>query len=288
MRRQIDSFIAYISAEKGLLANSVKAYRGDLNSLFKFLESKNISDVKEENVISFLAGLKRKNMSSSSLYRKLVVVKLFFRFLKKEHEVERDVTAYFELPKIWQIIPEVLTPDEVDRLLNIASDSFVGARDRALLELMYATGMRVSEAIGVKICDVEENFIKIKGKGEKERVVPIGKRALEAIDHYLLNFRKEAQKENDFLFVNRRGKKLDRVEIWRRIKFYGLKASIKKSISPHTLRHSFATHLLENGADLRLIQEMLGHSDISTTDRYTQISQKHLKISFEKAHPRFS
>jgi len=179
-----------------------------------------------------------------------------------------------------------MTYKEVEDLLNQPDiKTFIGARDKAIIELIYATGIRVTEACNVKVLDVSNDFVKVDGKGKKQRVVPIGKKALDAIDYYLLNFRKE-KKDFEFLFVSNNYKKIDRITIWNRIKFYSKKASINKNISPHTLRHSFATHLLENGADLRLIQDMLGHEDISTTDRYTHISKAYLKKAFENFHPR--
>ncbi|NGX33091.1 MAG: hypothetical protein K1060chlam4_01152, partial [Candidatus Anoxychlamydiales bacterium] len=223
---------------------------------------------------------------SSSIYRSFVAIKVLFRFLKKENAIKKDITLYLDLPKIWQFLPSVMTYQEVDSLLNqIKTEDFVGARDKAILELLYATGIRVSECCSLKILDVNDDFIKVMGKGKKQRLVPIGKKAIEAIDHYLLNFRNEV-KGLDYLFISKGGKKINRVTIYNRIKLYAKGANIKKNISPHTLRHSFATHLLENGADLRLIQDMLGHADISTTDRYTHISKAHLKRAFESFHPR--
>nr|NGX29452.1 Tyrosine recombinase XerD [Candidatus Anoxychlamydiales bacterium] len=213
-------------------------------------------------------------------------IKVLFRFLKKENVIKKDITLYLDLPKIWQFLPSVMTYQEVDSLLNqIKTDDLIGARDKAVLELLYATGIRVSECSSLKILDVNDDFIKVTGKGKKQRIIPIGKKAINAIDHYLLNFRNEIQ-GIDYLFISKNGKKIDRVTIYNRIKIYAKGANIKKNISPHTLRHSFATHLLENGADLRLIQDMLGHADISTTDRYTHISKAHLKKAFESFHPR--
>ena len=162
----------------------------------------------------------------------------------------------------------------------------IGSRDRALLEVLYASGLRVSEVCGLDITDVDDDFLRVKGKGGKERVVPIARSAVAHIDHYLLHFRASHGKKNEALFVSKKGKRLDRTLVWHRVKFYAQKAGIVKSISPHTLRHSFATHLLENGADLRVIQEMLGHASVATTERYTHISQKHLTEAFKAFHPR--
>ena len=285
---QIRAFLAYIESEKGLSSNTVEAYSRDIRYFKDFLSKKSISrfeDVKQADVIEYLSFLKTK-YASSSIYRSFVAIKVLFRFLKKENAIKKDITLYLDLPKIWQFLPSVMTYQEVDSLLNqIKTEDFVGARDKAILELLYATGIRVSECCSLKILDVNDDFIKVMGKGKKQRLVPIGKKAIEAIDHYLLNFRNEV-KGLDYLFISKGGKKINRVTIYNRIKLYAKGANIKKNISPHTLRHSFATHLLENGADLRLIQDMLGHADISTTDRYTHISKAHLKRAFESFHPR--
>jgi integrase/recombinase XerD len=217
----------------------------------------------------------------------LAAAKVFFRFLKKEGEISLDLGRYFESPKIWQLIPEVLSCEEVESLLAQPKvDDFQGARDRAILELLYATGMRVSELCALRICDLNDTFVKVRGKGKKERVVPVGRKAIEAVDYYLTHYRTEVKEDNAPLFVSPRGKPIDRVTIWSRVKVYAKSAQIGKSISPHTLRHSFATHLLENGADLRLIQDMLGHEDIGTTDRYTHVTGNRLKTAFNKFHPR--
>ncbi|NGX34833.1 MAG: Tyrosine recombinase XerD [Candidatus Anoxychlamydiales bacterium] len=285
---QITAFLAYIETEKGLSSNTVEAYFRDIRYFKNFLYKKSINkfkDVKQVDIVEYLSFLKTKYVASS-IYRSFIAIKVLFRFLKKENVIKTDITLYLDLPKIWQLLPAVMTPKEVDSLLNqIKIDDFVGARDKAILELLYATGIRVSECSSLKILDVNDDFVKVTGKGKKQRIVPIGKKAISAIDHYLLNFRNEIKKI-DYLFISKNGKKIDRITIYNRVKIYAKAAKIKKNISPHTLRHSFATHLLENGADLRLIQDMLGHADISTTDRYTHISKAHLKKSFESFHPR--
>lgn len=185
---------------------------------------------------------------------------------------------------MWQLVPEVMSVEEVDKLLAQPSqEDAAGARDKAVLELLYATGMRVSELCSLKLHDLSDTFVKVRGKGKKERLIPVGKKAIAAVDHYLLHFRGE---KGDALFLGPRGKPLDRVTVWARVKFYAKKGGILKEISPHTLRHSFASHLLENGADLRLIQDMLGHEDIGTTDRYTHVTGSRLKSAFKAFHPR--
>ena len=281
-------FLNYINFEKALSSNTVSAYKNDIETFFIFLKNqkKDVQSVKEDDIVDFFKILKNQNLASSTIYRKMVSIKVFFKFLKKEGFLKVDIGKYFDLPKIWQLIPDVLTSKEVGRLIDsIDTKDQIGARDKAIIELIYATGVRVSEACNVKIVDVTDDYIKVKGKGNKERMVPIGKKAIEAIDYYLKNFRKENVSE--YLFLSTKGKKISRIVVWNRIKFYAKKANILKSISPHTLRHCFATHLLENGADLRVIQQMLGHEDISTTDKYTHLNQERLKESFKNFHPRF-
>ena len=228
--------------------------------------------------------MKEKNHASSSLSRYLISLKVFFRYLKKEKIISSDPTIHLENPKLWQLIPEVLSLEETEKLLNMPDPScFLGARDHAILSVLYASGLRVSELCGLNLIDVSEDHVRVKGKGNKERIVPIAQVALSRIDHYLKEFRKDKE---EALFITQRGKRIDRIAVWERIKWYAKKAGIEKNISPHTLRHSFATHLLENGADLRVIQEMLGHANIATTDKYTHISHKHLQNAFSKFHPR--
>jgi len=246
---------------------------------------KDWKSVESQTILSFLSSLQEKNYASSSICRILVSIKVFFRFLKKEGEVSLDLGRYFETPKLWQLVPEVLSMEEVEALLaQPQTADFLGARDKAALELLYATGMRVSELCKLHLSDLNDQFVKVKGKGKKERLIPVGKKAIAAVDHYLLHFRGAG--ESPFLFLSPRGKPISRVTLWGRVKIYGKAAGIAKTISPHTLRHSFATHLLENGADLRLIQDMLGHEDIGTTDRYTHVTGSRLKNAFKSFHPR--
>lgn len=280
-------FLDYIRSEKGLSPHTIEAYGRDIRSFADQLAVKDWKQVTPESILSFLGFLKGKAYASSTICRALVAVKVFFRFLKKEGEITLDLGRYFDTPKLWQLIPEVLSTEEVDALLAQPKvDDCMGARDKAILELLYATGMRVSEACQLRINDLSDTFVKVKGKGKKERIIPVGKKAIEAVDYYLLHFRGEVKEENGPLFISPRGKPIDRVTIWNRVKAYAQSAGIGKSISPHTLRHSFATHLLDNGADLRLIQDMLGHEDIGTTDRYTHVTGNRLKAAFKAFHPR--
>lgn len=282
----LEDFLFYLGSEKGLSKNTIEAYRRDLKGFIDVIDVE-FAQVKEREVLLFLDTLKKKDHASSSIYRAMIALKSFFRFLRKERLVPHEETLYLDTPKVWQLVPEVLSQEEVINLLNqVDTEDPIGARDRALLEVLYASGLRVSEVCGLNISDIEDTTVRVKGKGGKERVVPIAQSALDQIDHYLLHFREASGQRNEALFVSQKGKRLDRTAVWNRVKHYARCAGISKSISPHTLRHSFATHLLENGADLRVIQEMLGHANIGTTDRYTHISQKHLAAAFAQFHPR--
>jgi integrase/recombinase XerD len=291
MHVEIDDFFLYLLSEKGLARNSIAAYRCDVSKFVAFLHTISVEkfiNVEQKHLIRFLSDLKAKNYASSSISRALIAVKLLFRFLKRENYINKNVALYLESPKIWQLIPEVLSLKEVENLILQASfDTFMSSLDRAVLETMYACGLRVSELCSLGIYDVDEEFLRVMGKGRKERLVPIGKKAITAIDHYLTHYRSEFDStSNTALFLTDRGKRIDRISIWKRIKFYGKKAGIQKNISPHTLRHSFATHLLDNGADLRVIQELLGHASIASTDRYTHLSTKHIQEAFQSFHPK--
>jgi integrase/recombinase XerD len=284
VEREIADFLAYLGSEKGLSPHTLEAYGRDLLSYAKFAEGKKAEEVVCEQIIEYFQTLKNKGIASSSLCRALVAIKVFFRFLKREKIISHNPTVFLESPKMWQLIPEVLTIDEVGRFLEMPDiETSIGARDKAIFMVMYASGLRVSELCGLNAGDISDDQVRVRGKGNKERVIPIAASAVAAVDYYLTQFRTEGDGP---LFLSSQGKRMDRVAVWERVKFYGKKAGIAKVISPHTLRHSFATHLLENGADLRVIQEMLGHSNIATTDRYTHVSRKHLHDAFEKFHPK--
>lgn len=283
-------FISYIASEKGLAHNSVEAYRRDISAFVLFLHSHNIMSftaVTQDDLIRFLSHMKSTGYASASVSRALISLKVLFRFLKREQLIPTNIALYLETPRLWQLIPEVLSAEEIENLISQPSiDTFVGARDRAILELLYASGLRVSELCVLGIYDIDDTFVRVQGKGGKERIVPVGKKAIEAIDHYA-SFRDQyGSPDQQRMFLNRNGKPVDRITIWKMIKEYGRQAGIVKNISPHTLRHSFATHLLDNGADLRVIQEMLGHSFIGSTDRYTHVSKAHLQEAFHSCHPR--
>ncbi len=288
-QRALIDFLDHLRSERGLSPNTIESYGRDVAAFSAHLQADGKSTFEEataESIYAFLHQLKAKEYASSSLSRMLIAIKVFFRFLKKEGLIAQDIAKHFETPKIWQLIPESLSLEEMEDLLRQPQDKdAAGARDKAMLELLYATGMRVSELCFLRISDISDDFVKVRGKGRKERLIPVGKTAIAAIDHYLIHYRGKAE-SSEPLFLSRKRQPISRVWIWSRIKAYAKAAGIRKSVSPHTLRHSFATHLLENGADLRLIQELLGHEDISTTDRYTHVAGNRLKNAFKAFHPR--
>lgn len=284
-------FLSYIASEKGLLPNTIEAYKRDINKWLLFLKEEEIylqSQVEETHIIKFLQRLKESKYATASVARAFITLKVFFRFLKREQLIAHNPLLYLASPKMWQLIPDVLTIEEMGRLIAAPDIStHEGCRDRAIIELLYSSGLRVSELCSATLYSIEEDCIRIQGKGAKERLVPVGKKALEAIDAYLVRFRDQHTSDRDsYLFTSLKGKPLLRMDVWKRIKRYARQAGITKSVSPHTLRHSFATHLLDGGADLRVIQEMLGHASISSTDRYTHISSSKLISAFESFHPR--
>lgn len=290
IQQHIADFLSYLLTEKGLSDNTNAAYGRDISAFAKSLNTQGVKDfssVEQTHIIAFLSDLKIAQYAITSICRALIAIKVLFRFLKREEIVPQDVSLHLETPKLWQLIPEVLSQDEVERLLAQPDDTnSYGARDKAIIEVLYASGLRVSELCGLQIYDVDENFVRVKGKGQKERLVPIGKKALAAVDHYLVCYRDHYDSQyQPALFVTRTGRPIDRITVWAMIKDYAKSAGIIKNISPHTLRHSFATHLLDHGADLRIIQEMLGHANISSTDRYTHVSRSHLQEAFQKYHP---
>lgn len=287
----LEEFLSYLSVEKGLAANSIEAYRQDLVSYRAFLAEKKITDlgrVQRESIMQFLLRERDRGLQAPSVARRLVAVKLFHRFLAREGRLREDVTSILESPRLWKKLPQFLTLPEMEKLLAIPKPKDTsGIRDRALLELLYATGMRVSEVTGLRMEDVnlESAFLKCRGKGEKERIVPLGKVAIDFLRIYFEKVRRKLP-SSAFVFVGRNVKPLTRQRIWQLIRKYARQAGIQKKITPHTFRHSFATHLLERGADLRIVQELLGHADIATTQIYTHVSRDHLKSIHSRFHPR--
>lgn len=288
MQEQLKDFTIYLAAEKGLTRNTIEAYQRDATSFANWLSIDSFASLDQQHIIQYLSQMKADGYAPASICRTLIVIKVLCRFLKRENVTQTNVSRYLETPKLWQLLPEVLSSAEVEKLLAQPDPlKHEGARDRAILEIMYASGLRVSEVCGLGIYDVGDTFIRVFGKGRKERLVPIGQKALDAVDTYLQNYRCliESEKQQT-LFVTKKGKPIDRISVWRMIKRYGKSAGITKSISPHTLRHSFATHLLDNGAELRIIQEMLGHASIGSTERYTHVSRARLQESFYNCHNR--
>lgn len=286
LEEHIDDFLLYIASEKGLSQNTLEAYRRDTLFFADYLKEQGINNfqqITQESIIGYLSQKKNSGYASASIARILVAIKVLFRFLRREDYISDNVTKHLDSPKIWQLIPEYLTLEEIEKLLAQPDRSTKkGIRDCAILETLYSCGLRVSELCSLSIRDVDDNYVRVKGKGSKERLVPIGNRALESIDKYLAYPR---AKEAEALFLTKADQRMDRTGVWKLVKFYALEAGITKNISPHTLRHSFATHLLDQGADLRIIQEMLGHASIQSTDRYTHVSRQHLIESFNAFQP---
>lgn len=269
----------------------MEAYRRDIQSFASFLIDCGINTFKSvdtSHIVAFLSQLKEEDYASATLCRTLIAIKVLFRFLMREGLISVNAALYLQTPKLWQLIPDVLTYEEVEKLLGQPDPSTAsGARNRAIIEVLYASGLRVSELCALNLYSMDDQFVRVMGKGSKERIVPIGQRAIEAVDHYIVHFRGECSGPGQYpLFVTSRGRRIDRISVWKMIKEYAGQAGIVKNVSPHTLRHSFATHLLDNGADLRVIQEMLGHASISSTDRYTHVSRSRLQESFQAFHPR--
>lgn len=293
MKEHIDNFIYFLEVERAVSNNTTQSYRRDLEKFAKYiaLRKKNITDITREDLVNFLMNLKDKNLSTSTIARNLAALKTFWKFLASEQIVKKNVAAAVDTPKTWKTLPDVLTRDEIEKLLEAPSNrTGSGIRDRAILEVMYASGLRVSEVKSLKKTDINlaSGFLKCSGKGGKERIVPVGRIAIEAVERYLERSRSKVfQKTQDnHLFLSKLGKSISRQSLWKMIQKYAKIAGIKKHITPHTLRHSFATHLLEGGAELIGVQEMLGHADISTTQIYTHIDTDKLKRVHEKYHPR--
>jgi integrase/recombinase XerD len=290
---EVKEYLDYARVEKGLAANSIWNYRRDLVDFCRFLggRGKTFADADRDEVRAFLAALYGRGLSAQSVARHLISLRNLFRFLLKEERIQSDPTAEVDAPKLERTLPRYLSTDEVDTLLGQPDISTpLGLRDKAMLELLYATGMRVSELVQVRCSDFESGLgvVRCLGKGNKERLIPVGKSALRAVEAYLRGGRAALCKNGrePFLFLNRRGGALSRVGFWKILTGYGRRAGIPVPLTPHLVRHSFATHLLERGADLRSIQLMLGHSDISTTQIYTHVLKQRLKQVYQTHHPR--
>ncbi len=284
-------FLNYLTVEKGLSENTLESYERDLKKYALFTKDKGPDAVTKADVVSFMALLSSRGISTQSAARNLAAVRGFHKYLLIDGLARTDPTVNLETPRGWKRLPKTLPAAEVEGLLAQPDPSTpIGARDRAMLELLYATGLRASELVGLKLSDInlERGFLTVMGKGSKERAVPMGESAVAALHAYLQGARPALLKgkESDILFISSRHRRITRQTFWGRIKFHARQAGIEQNISPHTLRHSFATHLLDNGADLRVVQAMLGHSDISTTQIYTHVSRERLRKIHEKYHPR--
>lgn len=294
MNALIEQFLDYVSLECGLSGNTREAYASDLKNFQRFLESSGVNSVNRvtrRHVLDFLSSEKDRGLSVRSLSRRLVAIKVFFRYLVRESLLARDVTEVMDSPRLGRVLPSVLTYKEVERLLaSPAGDGKYAVRDRAILELLYATGIRVSECAGLKLDDIhfDSGHLRCTGKGNKMRIVPFGEAARESLQVYLAEARGKFPKADSSrtLFLTCRGAGYSRKGLWALVKSHSRRAGISKEIHPHTLRHSFASHLLANGSPLRIIQEMLGHADIATTQVYTHVDQNMLKSVHEKYHPR--
>src|SRR5512140_637194 len=299
MNRYCEAYLQFLSLEKNASPNTIASYRLDVARYLRFLEARdirNLDDVTEQHAAEFLRSLHEAGLSPRSVTRNFSAIRGFHKFLLGDEITKRNPTEAIDSPRLARTLPDVLTQAEVEAILNQPAPSTqdtrqLWLRDKAILEVLYATGIRVSELIKLRQSDVhaESGIIRVFGKGSKERLVPIGKPALQWIERYAVHCRaclRRRDSSQDMLFLNARGKPITRMAIWKIVQAYARKAGIRKEVHPHTFRHSFATHLLEGGADLRAVQEMLGHSDISTTHIYTHIDREYLKEVHRTFHPR--
>ena len=292
----ISSFLTHLQVEKGLASNTLSAYRRDLTKFEDFAKKRKLElgAVKRDDLVDFLASLYRQKLESKTVARHLVTLRNFFRHAQVHELIADDPTAHLESPKIRRSLPGYLRLEEVEKLLEMPDQKTpLGLRDRAMLEVLYSTGLRVSELTSLRVMDLDTKVgcVRCIGKGDKERIVPVGRKALGIVERYLREGRPALIGQGKggagaFLFVNRRGGRISRVGVWKILSGYGRKAGLRVPLTPHMLRHSFATHLLERGADLRSVQLMLGHSDISTTQIYTHVVEERLKQIYKAHHPR--
>ncbi len=291
----LKEYTYYLKVTKGLSKNTIVSYENDISDYLDFLDEnyhiKLMEQVKKEHIQNYLARLKRQKLQPKSITRKLSSIRTFHQYLLLEHEITENLVTQIPKPKTPKSLPVVLNIEEVERLLEATNgkNTPLELRNRAMVELAYGAGLRVSELTGLDIADLHLNMalVKILGKGNKERIVPLGEEAVMSLRNYLGDARLKLKPlDKEAVFVNNSGNRISRVGFYKLIQTLAIKAGIEKPISPHTLRHSFATHLLENGADLRAVQELLGHEDIMTTENYTHISKRHLQSAYEGAHPR--
>ncbi|MDZ4727909.1 MAG: site-specific tyrosine recombinase XerD [Leptospira sp.] len=289
----LQTFQEYLSVEKGLSDNSIYSYGYDLNKFAIFLEKEHINflEVKTNDIMRFLEEERERKISAKTLAREVVAIRQFYKFLRDEKRLDSNPTEKIETPEVARTIPDYLTQTEIDELfITIKEDNLYELRDKCIFELLYSSGLRISEACNLKIGDVDmENMaITVEGKGGRQRLVPFGEKSLDILKKYMAESRPEILKKRvcEFVFVSKKGSYINRKSVWRLLNHYIKRTKIKKKVTPHTLRHSFATHLLENHADLKSVQELLGHIDISTTQIYTHMANKTLKEVHKKFHPR--
>lgn len=289
-----DQYINHLIVEKGLAAKTVEAYAGDLTAFLSYLKNQQIEDIQQADtaaILKYIIKLRKDGRGGRTRARHLVTLRGFYQYLHRTGCLHSNPAELIELPKSGLKLPEVLNQDQVARLINAPDvKTAIGMRDAAMLELIYAAGLRVSELINLKVAAVnlEAGFVRVLGKGSKERIVPIGRKAIQAIQTYIIEGRPQQLKQgtSHYLFVARAGRPMTRQGFWKLLRGYSLSAGIKQRVTPHSLRHSFASHLLEGGADLRAVQIMLGHVDIATTQIYTHVAQKRLIELHRKFHPR--
>lgn len=290
-----EDFKHFIQVEKGLSKNTILSYGKDLESYGMYMDQvervQGLPAINRIHIINYLKYLKERDLTARTMARQLATIRSFHQFLIREVEgMKDDPSLLIEIPKAPKVLPKVLSLQEVEALLEVPDQSTFGLRDKAMLELLYATGMRVTELLSLNLSDINltMGFVRCLGKGSKERIIPLGKLAINSIEQYLKIARSEliGKKHNDALFLNHHGNRMSRQGFWKNLKKQAEKANIQHELTPHTLRHSFATHLLENGADLRSVQEMLGHADISTTQIYTHVTKNRLKDVYKEFHPR--
>lgn len=285
----IEEFLRYLLIDKGYSNNTIESYKRDLEKFLEYNKNKNINDISNEDLKKYIKYLSNENLNEKSIARNISSLKSFYKFLVINKYIDNNVSDVLYLPKIKKGLPNILTEDEVLKLLDIELIDNFSYRNKAMLELMYATGLRVSELINLKLQDIDLNqdIIRTFGKGSKERVIPIGDYAKEYLEKYIYEYRGSMLKKesSEYLFLNNHGKQMTRQGFFKIIKKIAKEKGIYNDLSPHTLRHSFASHLLKYGADLRTIQELLGHSDISTTQIYTHITNEELKKNYNEFHP---
>lgn len=296
IRDSVEEYIHFLRVERQLSENTLVSYKNDIESyiisIFEKQQLEGFNDIERYHILNHLKELQESGKSARTSSRHISSIRSFHQFLLREKRCDHDPTVHVELPKLEQKLPKVLSIEEVDRLIQVPNaQKPAGKRDRAILELLYATGMRISECISLDREDIHltMGFIRVFGKGGKERIIPLGSTAVEACTIYLNQARSQLENplsRNDALFLNQRGNRLTRQGVWKLLKGYALKSGINHEITPHILRHSFATHLIENGADLRAVQELLGHADISTTQIYTHVSKARLSDVYKQFHPR--